>query len=123
MALSLPSADEVRVIISTSLTDGQVDAIILDASLMVENCAEVAGYDADVQAAIVKYFAADIISVIKAQGGGVMTSDRLGDAARSYSVANLGKNANSFYRQQAYALDPSGCLRRLGGAQASFERV
>lgn len=122
MSLSLPSVDEVRIVISTPLTDDQVEALILDASLVVANCSAVAGYDADVQAAIVKYWTADIISTIANSGAGVITSDKLGDAARTFS-AGQDKTATSFYRQRAYDLDPSGCLRRIGKPTATFEKV
>jgi hypothetical protein len=123
VSLSLPSVEEVRAVITTALTDAQIEAIILDASLTVDQCPAVAGYDADVQAAIIKYWTADLLSMINAQGGGAITADRLGDASRSYSVANLDKGAISYYRQQAFALDPSGCLRRLGKARATVEKV
>lgn len=122
MALELPTADEVRVVISTALTDPQIEALILDAALVVDQCSAVAGYDVDTQAAIVKYWTADLISTIANQGAGVVTSDKLGDAARTFSAGN-DSSATSFYRQRAYDLDPSGCLRRIGKAQASFEKV
>jgi hypothetical protein len=120
--LSLPSVAEVRAVISTSLTDDQVESLIVDASIVVDQCAAVGGYDVDVQAAIIKYWTADIISTIANQGAGVITADRLGDAARSFSAGN-DKTATSFYRQRAYDFDPSGCLRRIGKPQASFQSL
>ena len=120
--LSLPSVAEVRSVIATGLTDEQIEALIVDACLVVDQCSAVAGYDADVQAAIIKYWTADIISTISNQGAGVVTSDRLGDAARSFSAGN-DKTATSFYRQRAYDFDPSGCLRRIGKPQASFQSL
>lgn len=122
MSLSLPSAGEVRTVLSTSLTDQQIESLIADAALVVGQCAAIAGYDADRQSAIIKYWTADLVSTINNSGAGMITSDKLGDAARSYA-AGTDKTATSWFRQRAYDLDGSGCLRRIGKATATLEKV
>lgn len=122
MAIQQPTADDVRAIITTSLTDPQITAIIADATLIAENC--IASFDGTRQAAILKYLAAHLISGIKNQGGGALTSESLGDASRSYATGSFGKQLESTgYGQAALQLDPNGCLARLGKARASIEKV
>lgn len=117
----LPSVDDVRLIIETTLTDEQIEALILDAELIVHDC--IADLDEDRQAAIVKYVTADLIaSTVSSGGGGTLTSQSLGDASESYATgaSPWGKSA---YWAKAQALDPNGCLARLGKARASLEKV
>lgn len=119
--LVLPTAADVQAVVSTgSLTEAQIDEVISDAALIAETCIE--SLDGNRQRSILKWLAAHLISTIKSQGGGALTSDRIGDAARSYSTASLGTELRSTsYGQQALLLDPNGCLARLGKARAVFE--
>lgn len=124
MALTLPTADDVRVVISTTLTDDEIDALI--AELALEGSPIYACLDAitngDLQAAILKWLVAHFISTTKNLGGGAVTADKLGDASRSFSTAQLGTELrSSTYGQNALLLDPNGCLARIGRAKARFE--
>jgi hypothetical protein len=117
MALTTPSVAAVRGIITTDLTDPQVQAVIDDAALLAEGCPVVAGYPAARQSAIVKWLAAHMIASTARTG--VLTQKALGDASESYARAQVGLNlSGTTYGQQALALDPSGCLARLGQRSA-----
>jgi uncharacterized protein DUF4054 len=120
MPLTQPNAAAVRAIIETSLTDDQVSSVIADAALLAEGCPAVAGYDPDRQSAIIKWLAAHLIA--STARSGVLTQKSLGDASESYARPATGLNlAGTSYGQQAIALDPSGCLARLGQQRAFFK--
>lgn len=122
MSLSKPSVAVVKAIIATTLADDAVQAVIDDAALLAEGCPVVASYDAARQSAIVKWLAAHMLASTSA-GGGALTQKALGDASETYGRATLGTQlAGTTYGQQALALDPSGCLARLG-AKRAFVRV
>lgn len=122
MAIATPTAEDVRLVISTGLTDAQIEAIVNDASLLAKRCIQ--SLDSDVQTAILRWLAAHLIASIKAKGGGVLASDSLGDASQSYFTGNFGKQlASTSYGQNALLLDPNGCLARIGKARASIEKV
>jgi hypothetical protein len=117
MALAKPELSAVRAIIGTDLSDPQVQSVIDDAALLAEGCPKVAGYDAGRQAAIVKWLSAHMIASTAKTG--VLTQKSLGDASESYGRAQVGLNlSGTTYGQQALALDPSGCLARLGQRSA-----
>ena len=117
MALAKPELSAVRAIIGTDLSDPQVQSVIDDAALLAEGCPKIAGYDAARQAAIVKWLAAHLIASTARTG--VLTQKSLGDASESYARAQTGMNlSGTSYGQQALALDPSGCLARLGQRSA-----
>ena len=123
MALQLPTTEAVRAIIRTDLTDGQVGAVIGDAALFAEGCPKVAGYDGTRQAAIIKWITAHMIASTNA-GGGSLTQKALGDASETYARPTLGLGLQgTSYGQQAIALDPSGCLSRLGAMKAHFRAI
>ena len=119
----MPSVDDVRGIIDTALTDDQIEALILDAELIVHDCVEV--LDADRAAAIIKYVTADLIaSAVASSGAGTLASQSLGDASESYGMGVLGGQfGQSTYWKKALLLDTYGCLARLGKARATFEKV
>jgi len=124
MPLALPTLADVRAIIATSLTDGQLQAVIDDAALIAEGCAAVAGYPATRQAAIVKYITAHLLagSAGSATGSGAITQKALGDASESYAAGQLGMDLKSSqWGSKALLLDPSGCLATLGRQRAYFE--
>ena len=114
MALALPTATDVRVVITTDLTDPQIDSIIADASLAVESCAALATYTSARQQAIIKWVAAHFINFINGQGGAI-SLNVLGSSSVAYANAMLGDGLkSSAYGQQALALDPSGCIGKIG---------
>lgn len=118
MALTLPTREEVRAVYPTALTDGQLDAMIADAALIAEGCVAVATYTTARQASIVKWVAAHLLASL---GGalGSITQKALGDGSETYARGQFGANlAGTLQGQQAIALDPSGCLARLGQRKA-----
>lgn len=114
----IPTVNDVRAIILTKKDDAQVQAFIDDAVLLTKSC----GFDGALQKAILRWVTAHLISSTVDEG--VVTSDALGGASRSYARASLGNGlAGTTYGQQALALDTAGCLARLGSARASIEKV
>lgn len=119
---TLPTATEVRAIITTSLTDAQIDAIAADALLLVEACSSFTSYSDARQTAIVKWVTAHLIASSNATGGGALTQKSLGDASESYARPMLGVGmGGTTYGQQAIALDTSGCLAQIGKIKATFK--
>lgn len=128
MAITEPTADEVRVIISTNMTDAQIDAIVDDAVLLVEDCIE--DLSAARQTAIVKYVTAHLIMTIQSgqsgvsdgEAGGLIQQESLGDASVTYTRPTLeaGGLKSTMYGLQAIALDPDGCLVTLGAKKGLF---
>lgn len=122
MSVERPAASDVRVVIETSLSDLQIEGLITEAVLMVEKC--VSSYEAERQKAIVRWVTAYLIDNIRNQGGGGVQSDSLGDASRSYFSGALGEGlAENGYGLKAIALDPSGCLMRIGKSKATIEVI
>jgi hypothetical protein len=121
--LTKPTVAAVRLIITTTLVDASVQAFIDDAELIARGCTVVAGYEEEVQAAIVKYIAAHLISVQSGKSG-VLTQKALGDASESYASGAMGDMLKaSRYGQQALLLDPSGCLANLGKRRVSVKAM
>jgi hypothetical protein len=119
MAQTSPTAAAVRDIITTTLTDPQIEAIIADAALLVEDCAS--GWSDARYTSIVKWVAAHMIA---SRGGseGMLTQRTLGDASETYAKATAGEMLKgSSYGQQALMLDTNGCLINLGKRRASFK--
>lgn len=113
MALSKPTAIAVKEIVTTGKSDSVVSSIIDDAALMVEDC--VSSLTAERQEAIIKYVAAHVIALSDAKGSGAVSSEKLGDAQKSYAAAHLGQHIHSTsYGQQAVMLDPNGCIAQIG---------
>ena len=123
MAIALPSPADVRVIIQTSLTDLEIQAIIEDASVIVEGC--VAAFTEARQKAIIKWYAAHLISSSgKSTGASAanVTSKKLGDATTTYSKATLGSGTmGTTYGQTAASFDPDGCVASIGQKPAVFQ--
>lgn len=119
--LSTPTVDEVRSVITTSLSDAQVLTMIADAALVVSRCPSIADAPESVQSAVVRWAAAHLIAI--REPSGLVTQKSMGDASESYARAPLGVGlSGTFYGQQAILLDPTGCLERLG-RQRAFMRV
>lgn len=118
MALQKPSAQDVIDLTETDLPQAVVTAIIDDAALMAEECLK--SLTGDRQEAALKWLSAHLIG--STNSGGVLTSEKLGDASESYSRATVGDGiSGTVYGQQAIALAP--CLARLGRARASIEVI
>lgn len=119
MALSKPDASVVIALTGTELPEAVVTALIDDAALMAEACIE--GFDAARQEAILKWIAAHLVST---QSGGTLTSEKLGDASETRKGATVSDGINgTVFGQQALALDPTGCLARIGRAKANIQVV
>lgn len=119
MSIELPTAADVKAIVTTSLDDPVIEGIITDASLMVEHC--VASLSASRQKAIIKYVTAHLLTSMTGLAGSpkTLTQRTLGDANESYSTATLGANlAGTMYGQQAISLDPTGCVANIGKKKA-----
>ena len=119
-----PDVADVRIIITTALEDAAVAALIDDATLLVEDC--VSALSCSRQATIIKWVTAHLIasmSTSTAGQTGVLTSESLGDASRSYAKPTLGEQGlhGTTYGQQAIAYDPNGCLATLGARKTLFK--
>lgn len=124
MALSLPSVADVRLLIDTPMLDGAISAMIGDAALIAEGCPAISTYSDARQAAIVKWITAHLIdqSGQTSEGSGKVTSERIGDAQKTYAAGVLETGlGGSSYGAQAIALDTSGCLKSLGKTRAMFK--
>lgn len=116
--MATPSASDVIAITGTKLSSAVVDAIIADAELLAADCLD--GVADDKQTAALKWLAAHMVA--STNGSGSVTSKKLGDASKSFAVAQLGDGiAGTTYGQQAIALVP--CLGYLGRAPASLEVI
>jgi hypothetical protein len=98
--------------------------LIDDAALIADGCPAVASYTAGRQIAIIKWLTAHLIASRgdgMAGGSGVLLSNSLGDASKTFAEGTLGARLqSSHYGQQALALDPSGCLGKLGATRATL---
>lgn len=128
MPLTQPTASDVRVIflaLPATTPDAIVESFITDAAAIVEQCSGVATLASAVQASIIKYVAAHLLSQIYG-GGGQVTSETLGDASKSYAVTasppGLGLMA-SHYGRQALLLDSTGCLAKIGKQRPVFQPI
>lgn len=114
-----PSVADVRIVITTSLSDAGVQAMIDDAALIVEQCAAVVAASSAKQKAIVKWVAAHLIAGVPGSTAGQKTSKSIGDASETYASTQLGVNlSGSTYGQRALLLETSGCLANIGKARA-----
>lgn len=116
-AICEPTVEDVRVIITTGMSDAQVQAMIDDAALLVNRC--ITTLACDLQATIIKWVTAHLIastSTATSGGTGVLTGESLGDASFSYAKPQLQSFglASTTYGLQAIGLDPNGCLTTLG---------
>lgn len=117
-----PTVDDVRVIISTTYTDAQIEAIISDAALIAETC--ISPLPSARQTAILRWLTAHLIASSSDTGAGALASDKLGDAAKSWHTGALGKELKSTkYGLAALQLDPNGCLARIGKPPSTIQKV
>lgn len=123
MTIKLPTIDELRAIVTTSLDDAALEALIGDVSLMVAACVE--ALEGDRQAAIIKYATADLIAgTVQNSGAGALVSQSLGDASETYAQQSTSNQfGGTAYWRSAVLLDPNGCLQKLGRRRATFEKV
>lgn len=91
------NSTNVKLIISTGLTDGQVDAFIADASLWVDNNLVGEGLSSDTLTAIEKYLAAHLITLRDP----VLTERRRDDITDKFGL-------RTSYLSYAMQLDPTG---------------
>lgn len=120
MSVASPTVTAVRGVITTGLTDEQVEDFITDAVLILEGCPGIVAMDAPRQASIGKWVTAHLIAQRDGKGG-QKTSQSIGDASESYAAAAGGLMLTSTrYGQQACALDYSGSLKNLGNVPATL---
>lgn len=123
--VSAPTVVDVRIVITTSGSDDQVQTAINDAVLLASRCASVSQLSDDLKAAIYKYIAAHILAT---QPGGqsnrVLTQRSLGDASESFAAPMLGFSLQGTqYGQMACSLEGTGCLANIGKTRARFTAV
>lgn len=120
MALSKPDSQDVIDLTGTALDSGVVSALIDDAALIGKDCLE--SLTDEYQKAALKWLAAHMVASTSDQSSAVLTSNKLGDASKSWARGQMGTAIQgTTYGQQAVALVP--CLARLGTAKASVEVV
>ncbi len=113
MSLTPPSVADVRLIITSPLTDAQIQALINDTVVLCGLCSVIEGYPSDRQAIIIKLMVAHFMTLNS--GKGARTSKSLGDASEAYVAIPVTWAAGSTsYGQQALMFEPSGCLANLG---------
>lgn len=126
MSITLPTAAQVRAIYTTSKTDGEIDTAAAFAGEFASNCAGVLAMSSTMQAHIVAWLTAHFMS-IQSGTGGVIQSESLGDASRTYAsqVQKMGGNGlyATRYGQQAILLDTTGCLEGLGKRKARMKVI
>lgn len=116
--IAKPDPQTVIDLTDTELSEPIVQSIIDDAALIAEKC--ISGYSEEKQKSVLKWLAAHLIA--STDSGGMIASERLGDAQDQYVRASVGDGIKgTVYGQQAIALSP--CLARIGRAAASIEVV
>lgn len=115
------SASDVIALTGTTLSSTVVDALIADALLMLSaRCT----YTGDTLDSLTKWLAAHLVASADPGATGNVTSDKLGDASRTYGRAVSGEGlASTMYGRQVMALDATGCLTGLGRAKASVQTL
>lgn len=120
MALATPTASEVRLTITTTLSDDAVAQFVDDAVLIAEQCSSIATFSESKQKAIIRYLAAHLIAMNDASARKI--SESMGDASESFSTPVLGDALRgTTYGQQAITLDSSGCLAKVGKTPVTFK--
>lgn len=118
--MAKPQPSDVLELTGLDFPEPVVSSVIDDAALMAERCSS-AWSDAQ-ETSILKWLSAHLLA--STQDGGVLTSEKLDDASESYSRASVGDGiSGTVYGQQAIALDPTGCLARLGRAKADMQVI
>jgi hypothetical protein len=104
----------VRAVIKTTATDEQVTEAINTAVLMTTRCSS--GWDTELTDKINTYVAAHVLTSTNVGGaGGLLVSESMGDASRTWQRAAVGTGIQgSSYGQMAVMLDPTGCLFNIG---------
>jgi hypothetical protein len=121
MAVSKPTAAQVKTVIQTSLSDTDIDAFMDDAVLIVEQCASIALGSEALQRSVVKWVTAHLINFAESNGGAI-SMKVLGSATEAYANSPLGEFLKgSTYGMQALMMDKTGCLAKLGQTRSFFE--
>lgn len=120
------TADDVRAIYSTALSDSQLEPFIDQSALIVSEELSGKGLSEGRLDLITKYLAAHFLVLTEENGG--LRRSKLGDADESYVAPQdkvFGLNSTRF-GQQAVGLDTSGTLaasQTSGGIKAEFRVV
>lgn len=114
------SADEVKEVVSTSLSDDVVLATAVDtAHLYVEEHLLTAGHSASILKKIEQFLAAHVLCLIEERGG--LKGAKLGDSSEFLSDVYSDGFRSTRFGQLAIALDTSGTLVRLGAPTLKSE--
>lgn len=116
--MAKPTASDVIALTGTDMPEAVVSAIIDDAALIAADC--LSSVSDALETAALKWLSAHLIA--STNDGGVIQSEKLGDASDTYSRAATGDGImGTTYGQQAVALVP--CLGRLGRPTAKVTVV
>ena len=119
MAVRTNAAD-VKAIITTSLTETQVDGYISDANALVNTTLSTDdGLSEATLTIIEKWMAAHLIAITKARQP---QYKKIGDGAESYPKLGLKFDAST-YGQTAMAFDTSGKLAKMGKKRVKIEAI
>ncbi len=102
------TSTEVKVIISTTMVDADVDAHIDIANRFITDVLSSKGMSSARLKDIELYMSAHLIMIFQEKGG--VKSERIGDSQRTYSVLSSDGLKMSRYGQTAAMLDTSGTL-------------
>lgn len=113
-----PDAADVIALTGTRLSETLVETLIAQAALIAAPC--LVGASDEVETAALMWLTAHLVASTSTSG--TVTSRKLGDASKSYSVAQLGNGImGTVYGQQAAALLP--CLASVGRSTAVLEVI
>ncbi len=111
------TASEVKVIIDTSLSDGDVDSFINSANIMVNNILGDEDLNEDLLTEIEKWYTAHLIAVSRDRQA---QSETVDNASIRYA-GQYGTNLNmTSYGQTVKQLDTSGRMAKVGEKQAGL---
>ena len=109
--MGTPSVEQVQALLPAAFPIGLVEAMIADATLMLEDCA---GYSTERRSAIVKYLAAHLLASTQRSAAGV-ASKSIDGVSYSYRGPVLGEGLKGTpFGQMALSFDTNGCLLRAG---------
>lgn len=117
-----PQPGQVRAIITTSLTDDVIAALIQTARGIADEC--IRALPPALQVQILTWLTAHLIAsmTMSAGGGKQLKSWSTGDASESYAIGTLGDMLKgTTYGQMVAMLDPNGCLLRRGKMAPTWE--
>lgn len=110
----------VREVISTTLTDVEIEGNIASALVLYRNNLESKGLAEDLQVEIKRYLAAHYVSLRDITTR--VQEEKIGDASATYVDAGNGASKEGLkstsWGQTAISFDPTGVLSRLGSVPA-----